>query len=146
MHQAAPDEAAVFFHSEFGMLSLPQFETLQPVLNAAQGDYSIYSPVMLHRLHAGDELRNNLNPNFPADSLPLRDTTEACFRRVIYLTQVNQAESLRYTIDGGRLSLARNVLRPQGYCFWQLNGMPVCFRFLLIFLLVCVADYRAVFV
>ena len=127
MHQASPSEAKVRFHSEFGMLSLPQFETLASMLDERLGDFSAYSSVMLHRLHAGNELRDNLAPNFPPDSVPWNVSTERCFRRVIYLTQLNQAESLRYTIDGGRLSDDRSVLRPQGYCFWQLNGASAAF-------------------
>eukprot|EP00047_Mylnosiga_fluctuans_P020434 m.92429 g.92429 ORF g.92429 m.92429 type:complete len:897 (-) comp8512_c0_seq1:138-2828(-) len=113
-----PTEPSVLFHSEFGCLSLPQFETLAPQLNGSAGDYSIFSPVMVHRMSAGGELYNMLSTNFP--SYDWKASTECAFRRAIYLSQINQAECLRYIVDGGRLS---TTTRPDGYLFWQLNDI-----------------------
>lgn len=72
---------------------------------------------MLQRLHAGDELRNNIAVNFPNQNWT--DASAAGFRRIIYLSQLGQAECLRYVVDGGRFAAAR----PQGYLFWQLNDI-----------------------
>jgi hypothetical protein len=55
--------------------------------------------------------------------------SEASYRRVAYLSQLAQSESLRTVVDGGRLGVAATsatgvsgVLdRPWGYMFWQLN-------------------------
>ena len=80
--------ASTFFKSEFGQVSLPAFETIAPMLNGSLGDYGVFSPVMLHRKHAGKDLAKPLTSMFGVASFD--DTSEAAFRRMIFLSQLAQ--------------------------------------------------------
>lgn len=132
-------EGHVLFHSEFGELSLPQFETIIEALPRPEM-WGVNSAAQAQRSPNGakritsfvqDTLGSGL-VNFDAD-------TEGEYRRLAYLSQLAQSESLRVVVDGGRLGVAAGgpddssqdggngasgpLDRPWGYLFWQLNDV-----------------------
>jgi hypothetical protein len=123
-------EGDVLFHSEFGDLSLPQFETLVDVLPDPSTWSVLTSAALAERspngaAHAASFVAGTFGPNLANFSA----ATEAAYRRVAYLTQVAQSEGLRTVVDGGRLGTAASLgtsgplQRPWGYLFWQLNDV-----------------------
>lgn len=103
-----------FFKSEFGQVGLPAFETFAPVLSEAAGDYSVFSPVMLGRKHAGTQLANPIKSLFGVNQF--NKTTEAGFRRIIYLSQLSQTLCIKTLIEEFRRG--KNTY---GALLWQLN-------------------------
>jgi beta-mannosidase len=132
-------EAERLFQSEFGVVGLPQWATLRNALSEQAGDLSVFSPVLRARLHAGAELNATISVNFGAP-INYSDSSLSTFRTAIYLSQISQAESLKATVDGGRLgsvfkaavdSEASSAMTecgsqgygPSGYLFWQLQDI-----------------------
>ena len=123
-------EGRVLFHSEFGMLSLPQFETMAAVM-PEPAMWSVYSGAQMQRSKNGagkravDFITDMLGDGLANYSL----ATEEGYRRVAYLSQLAQSESMRSVVDAGRLGIAAmdnssgTWDRPWGYMFWQLNDV-----------------------
>nr|WP_160115010.1 glycoside hydrolase family 2 protein [Bryocella elongata] len=96
------------FLSEFGFQSLPERSTLRSVLG---DDESLTSPLMLNHerfLHGFDRMQQYLEDAFR----PAKD-----FDSMIYLSQLEQAEAIRYAVETMRSRRPRNM----GTLFWQLD-------------------------
>lgn len=126
----------MLFHSEFGELSLPQFETMAAVL-PQPAMWSVFSAAQAQRSPNGAGARvvgfitSTLGKGLAAN---YNSTTEAGYRRVAYLSQLAQSESMRSVVDAGRLGIAATETssgvfdRPWGYMFWQLNDVTQGYR------------------
>ena len=120
----------MLFHSEFGELSLPQFETMAAVLPQSEM-WSVNSPEQAQRTPngAGHRASSFVEGTLGTGLADFGAATEASYRRVSYLTQLAQSEAMRAVVDGGRLGVAgvngsSGVWeRPWGYMFWQLNDV-----------------------
>jgi len=100
------NEGRVLFHSEFGALSLPQFETITQVLHDP-AQWNVHSSAQAQRSPNGaigsiGFIEGTLGTGLANFNCP----TEADYRRVAYLSQLAQSESLRAIVDGGRLGVA----------------------------------------
>ena len=122
-------EARVLFHSEFGVLSLPQFETMAAVM-PLPAMWSVYSAAQMQRSPNGAGKRTvDFITAMLGDGLADYSATAEGYRRASYLSQLAQSESMRSVVDAGRLGLAaiNNSSgvwdRPWGYMFWQLNDV-----------------------
>ena len=122
-------EARVLFHSEFGVLSLPQFETMAAVM-PLPAMWSVYSAAQMQRSPNGAGKRAvGFIAAMLGDGLADYAATEQGYRRAAYLSQLAQSESMRSVVDAGRLGHAamNNASgvwdRPWGYMFWQLNDV-----------------------
>ena len=121
-------ESRVLFHSEFGVLSLPQFETMSAVM-PEPAMWSIYSAAQMQRSPNGAGKRAvGFILAMLGDGLAnYSSATAEGYRRIAYLSQLAQSESMRSVVDAGRLGHAaiNNSSgvwdRPWGYLFWQLN-------------------------
>jgi hypothetical protein len=58
-------------------------------LSGADGDFGVYSATMLHRKHAGKDVANPISSLFGVNQFA--NTSEAAFRRIIFLSQLAQA-------------------------------------------------------
>ena len=116
-------EGHVLFHSEFGELSLPQYETMAEVLSGSE--LSVKSGAMAQRSPngAGARVVGFISGTFGPIFSDYDSSTEQTYRRVAYLTQLAQSEGLRSIVDGGRLGVAAGdsdgtataLERPWGY-------------------------------
>jgi hypothetical protein len=118
-----------YFKSEFGQCGLPAFETLAPALNGSRGDFNVFSPIMMHRKHAGATLAKPIQALFIANSsadhkelstssaVALNGTSEAAFRRTIFLSQLAQTLCIKSYME--ELRRGNNTF---GALIWQLNG------------------------
>ena len=113
--------------SEYGVQSLPSYSTLSEVYQFPE-DADIFSPLNEHRQHHGngnqeiiDEILNNLNlPN-------LTDRIEN-FKSIIYLSQINQAMTLKTGTEVFRrlrdtLDTVTGFGRCMGTMYWQFNDL-----------------------
>eukprot|EP00756_Hemistasia_phaeocysticola_P048317 Hpha_TRINITY_DN22747_c0_g1::TRINITY_DN22747_c0_g1_i1::g.34296::m.34296/K01192/E3.2.1.25, MANBA, manB; beta-mannosidase len=107
---------STFFKSEFGQVSLPAFETLVPVLDEAKGDFGVFSPIMLHRKHAGKDVSGPITSLFNVSDFS--NTTAPAFQRMIFLSQLAQALCIKTTLE----ELRRGV-HTFGGLIWQLNDV-----------------------
>ena len=129
-HSLLHGEGAVLFHSEFGELSLPQFETMVEVLPEPEmWDVSSDAQKQRSPNGAGKRTINFIEGTLGPNLADYTAATEDGYRRVAYLSQLAQSEAMRAVVDGGRLGVAasngRSGLsdRPWGYMFWQLNDV-----------------------
>lgn len=109
---------STYFKSEFGQVSLPAWETLAPALNGSLGDWGVFSDIMVHRKHAGADLAKPLASVFGVDAAALANTTEAAFKRVIYLTQLAQVLCVKTVVEE-----LRRGDHTFGALLWQLNDV-----------------------
>ena len=113
------------FMSEFGFQSLPSLSTLLTAYDSSN-DLSLFSPLNNHRQHnesGNEELLYEILSHF---SLPKLDDFDA----IIYLSQLNQAMSLKTGIEVCRRN--RDYINPKdgnglcmGVMYWQLNDVWV---------------------
>lgn len=124
-------EQQVLFHSEFGQLSFPQFESIRDWAPDSS-DWSAYSQVMNEKSPQGAEkLVSLISATLGNGLVDFKNASEISFRRVIFLSQLAASECLRVTVDGGRLGQAglsedgrsNHTTRPWGYLYWQLNDV-----------------------
>lgn len=97
-------------------MSLPAWETLSPALNGSQGDYGIYSDILLHRKHAGRNLAQPITSLFGVTDFT--NTSESNFKRMIFLSQLAQAMCIKTYVE----QLRRGV-HTFGALTWQLNDV-----------------------
>lgn len=112
-----PGNPMVYFKSEFGQVSLPAFETLSPVLSEKDGDYGVFSDIMVHRKHSTQkDIAAPITSLFGFDNF--KDTSEANFRRVIFLSQLAQTLCIKTTLEE-----LRRGEETFGALMWQLNDV-----------------------
>eukprot|EP00040_Diaphanoeca_grandis_P044335 m.11989 g.11989 ORF g.11989 m.11989 type:complete len:1111 (+) comp9093_c0_seq1:65-3397(+) len=126
-------ESGVLFHSEFGQLSLPQYETFTTVMeNTSTPWRTLHSPELAERSPNGAaNLQGCIEGTLGKGLVNFSDDSERSFRRVIFLSQLAQSLCLKVTVDGGRLGTAATSVdghstwqqRPWGFLFWQLNDI-----------------------
>ena len=106
LSSTAIPEQDVLFHSEFGQLSFPQFESIRE-WTSDPADWSLYSKVMNEKSAQGAEkLAPLINATLGKGLVDFSNASEASFRRVIFLSQLAASECLRVIVDGGRLGQA----------------------------------------
>ena len=89
---------SVLFHSEFGQLSLPQFETIQAALPDPR-TWSLQSAAMNERSPNGAaQLQARIEGTLGHGLANFSRASEADLRRVIYLSQLAQSECLKVSI------------------------------------------------
>jgi hypothetical protein len=121
-------EQHVLFHSEFGQLSFPQFESIREWAPDPK-DWSVYSDVMNEKSAQGaKKLATLITDTLGKGLVDFNNASEASFRRVVFLSQLAASECLRATVDGGRLGQAAlgdaaTTTRPWGFMYWQLNDV-----------------------
>ena len=107
------------FGSEFGFQSLPWLDNFAPV--SEPQDWSLFSDLMNHRQHHPDgnaQIAALLKQNFQVPDL--NSTTIGVFRRVIYLSQLQQL--LCIADESSFYRRGRNMpYRTMGSLYWQLN-------------------------
>jgi len=111
------DGRATFFKSEFGQVGLPAWETISPVLNGSLGDMGIHSKIIQHRKHAND-LVKGLVSLFGLSAATQADTSEANFKRMIYLSQLSQSLCIKTFFE--ELRRGNNTF---GGLIWMLNDV-----------------------
>jgi beta-mannosidase len=117
LNPSQPGNPMVYFKSEFGQVSLPAFETLAPVLSETDGDYGIFSDIMVHRKHSTQkDLADPITSLFGFDNF--KDTSAANFRRVIFLSQLAQMLCIKTTLEE-----LRRGDETFGALMWQLNDV-----------------------
>ena len=97
------------FMSEFGFQSLPSLETIRTY--ADQPDWNMTSYIMEH--HQRSPIGNSKIITYMTDYYRLPKD----FESLVYLTQVLQAEAIRFGVEHWR----RNRHRTSGTLYWQLN-------------------------
>ena len=101
---------------------MPAFETLAAALDGSKGDFGIYSNIMLHRKHAGIQLQKPIEglfgTNLTGIQLKFDNTTEANFRRVIFLSQLAQTLCIKTYSEA-----LRRGEETFGSIIWQLNDV-----------------------
>jgi beta-mannosidase len=103
------------FMSEFGFQSLPPFETVKTF--AEPRDWNMTSRIMEHHQRSGPGNSKIIYQLLDQFRLP-KDFASLC-----YLTQVLQAEGIRYGVEHWR----RHRQRVMGILYWQLDDCwPVC--------------------
>jgi beta-mannosidase len=95
--------------SEFGFQSLPSLETIRAY--ADQSDWNMTSYIMEH--HQRSPIGNSKIITYMTDYFRLPKD----FESLVYLTQVLQAEAIRFGVEHWR----RNGHRTSGTLYWQLN-------------------------
>ena len=107
------------FGSEYGFQSLPWFPSFERI--SEPEDWSLFSPFMNHRQHhpnGNPEIAALLHQNFQVPDL--NSTSLDVFKRVIYLTQIQQ--TLCIADEGSYYRRGRNMpYRTMGSLYWQLN-------------------------
>jgi beta-mannosidase len=97
------------FQSEFGFQSLPPFETVKTY--AAPEDLNMTSRIMEHHQRSGSG--NGLIIHYLTQQYRMpKDFATLC-----YLSQILQAEGIRYGVEFWR----RNSARTKGTLYWQIN-------------------------
>lgn len=109
------------FASEFGFQSLPWFENIEH--ETKPEDWSLFSKWMNHRQHHPDgnkEIEALLKQNFKVDNIDFNSTALSVFRRVIYLTQLQQTLCIANEAEFYRRG-RNEPYRTMGTLYWQLN-------------------------
>ncbi|CAF4056239.1 unnamed protein product [Rotaria sordida] len=119
----------VRFMSETGVESMPSIETWQQVSNSTK-DWNFRSALVQNREHHGngqEEMMLQIERNLP---LPVTNNTLTKFTQLIYLTQINQAMTLKTVSDHCRLNSPVDMINPNtsqgntmGLMYWQLNDI-----------------------
>lgn len=107
------------FGSEFGFQSLPWLANFAEV--SKPEDWSLFSPLMNHRQHHPDgnaQIASLLHQNFRVPDL--NSTAEEVFRRVIYLSQLQQTLCIADEASFYRRGRDQSY-RTMGSLYWQLN-------------------------
>jgi beta-mannosidase len=99
------------FMSEFGFESLPSIKTIKSF--SEPGDWSINSYIMEH--HQKNSAGNSLILYYMSDIFRLPTS----FPMTVYVSQLLQAEALRYGVEHWRRN--RNKHRCMGTVYWQYN-------------------------
>ena len=107
-----------YFKSEFGQVSLPAWETLAGALNGSLGDWGVNSAIMVYRKHAGPDLSKPLTSLFGLTAAELANTSEAQFKRVIFLSQLAQTLCIKTYFEE-----LRRGSGTFGGLLWQLNDV-----------------------
>lgn len=116
------------FSSEYGFQSLPFYSTLKEVAPMEIEDLKISSEFMQHRQHlpAGDiflKMAIEKNFNVPKSG----NNSNADFENFIYLSQINQAVSIKIESEHYRQMMSTlNVIgegKTMGALYWQLNDV-----------------------
>mgnify|MGYP000722400558 CR=1 FL=1 len=103
------------FQSEFGFQSLPPFETVKTY--AAPEDWNMTSRIMEHHQRSGSG--NGLIIHYLTQQYRMPKD----FESLCYLSQILQAEGIRYGVEFWR----RNSERTKGTLYWQIDDCwPVC--------------------
>jgi beta-mannosidase len=109
------------FASEYGFQSLPWFDNIAPV--TAPEDWSLFSKLMEHRQHhpkGNQQIAALLAKNFDLAGLDLNSTALAVFKRVIFLSQLQQ--TLCIADEASFYRRGRDMpYRTMGSLYWQLN-------------------------
>jgi beta-mannosidase len=116
------------FMSEFGVQSMPSLATLREVYSIPDDAY-MFGSLNQHRQHHGNgnqEIMDEINKNL---NLPNLNDSVKNFEAIIYLSQINQAMTLRTGIEVCRRNKNRIVNQSLGigYCmgsmYWQFNDL-----------------------
>ncbi|XP_057338531.1 beta-mannosidase [Microplitis mediator] len=114
------------FSSEYGFQSLPSIYGLKPMVKSIQ-DLRLNSEFLEHRQHlpGGNELLTSLikkNFRLPQSNDPLQD-----FENYIYLSQINQAQSVKVQTESYRQAKSyvndSGEGKTMGALYWQLNDV-----------------------
>ncbi|CAF4912627.1 unnamed protein product [Rotaria sp. Silwood1] len=117
------------FMSETGVESMPSIETWQQVSNSTK-DWNFTSVLVQNREHHGNgqqEMMLQIERNLP---LPVTNNSLTNFTQLIYLTQVNQAMTLKTVSDHCRFNSPVDMINhntsqgnTMGLMYWQLNDI-----------------------
>ncbi|CAB3979853.1 beta-mannosidase isoform X2 [Paramuricea clavata] len=112
------------FASEYGLQSLPRFQTLSSV--TVKDDWSYFSPIMMHRQHHGSGNEQMLNQTKMHFKIPNSADPLKHFKDMLYLTQASQAICIKAESEHyRRLRSVMNEGRghTMGAIYWQLNSI-----------------------
>jgi len=117
------------FLSETGIQSLPSIETWYPIINQSS-DLNLESNFIQHREHSSGQIRTmikHIEMNLP---LPIIKNPLMNFTQWIYLSQINQAMTLKSISDQCRLYSSPDRIDPKtsegntmGLMYWQINDI-----------------------
>ena len=117
------------FMSEFGVQSLPSYSTLSQAYNFPD-DADIFGDMSNHRQHHGNGNQQIINEIKKNLDLPVNSTNDPVkyFKSIIYLSQINQAMTLKTATELFRRSKNQiDVNNSQGNCmgtmYWQFNDV-----------------------
>ncbi|CAF1008522.1 unnamed protein product [Rotaria sordida] len=117
------------FLSETGIQSLPSLDTwYETTMNSS--DLNFNSSFILHREHSENQLTammKHIESNLP---LPVTNDSLRNFAQLIYLSQINQAMTLKSISDLCRLHSSIDMINPKtsqghtmGLMYWQINDI-----------------------
>eukprot|EP01006_Ploeotia_vitrea_P009039 TRINITY_DN21305_c0_g1_i1.p1 TRINITY_DN21305_c0_g1~~TRINITY_DN21305_c0_g1_i1.p1 ORF type:complete len:645 (+),score=86.72 TRINITY_DN21305_c0_g1_i1:188-1936(+) len=113
------------FASEFGWMSAASLETMRPYLGEPSEDYNLLSAAMEDHqnwLFYNKQLYNQVLFNFNTYPAHPNATNEKTFRRMIYLSQIVQAQCIRQEVEYYRRG--RETFRhTMGSMYWMLNDI-----------------------
>ena len=99
------------FLSEFGFQAMPSMETMKTF--SLPKDWNMYSKIMEYRQKS--PVGNEIIMNYLSKNYKLPNS----FRSLVYISQILQADGIRYGIEHYRRN--RNNFRCMGTIYWQLN-------------------------